>query len=124
MMAPMQCLQDVNICSALCFGQILRIHAPDTPYSDEDLTTMFRWFTVILRRLEHPSDPNFEICYSVLDNASQVRLPFGALLVFGRYPGGGGGGGGSGHQCKERLSGERYNRETVGSRITTPKLCA
>ena len=68
----MRRLQDVNICSALCFGQILRIHAPETPYSDADLTTMFGWFTVILRRLEHPTDPNFGVCYSVLDNAAQV----------------------------------------------------
>ena len=65
-------MQDVRICNAACFCQILRIHAPDTPYSSETLAEMFSWFLVALRRLESPSDPNFEICYQTLDLASQV----------------------------------------------------
>ena len=67
-------LQDVRICSAACFCQILRIHAPHTPYASETLADMFAWLLVVLRRLESPSDPLFEISYGTLDLASQVSF--------------------------------------------------
>ena len=44
---------------------------------------MFSWFLVVLRRLESPSDPNFEISYATLDLASQVSIVLSNILLQG-----------------------------------------
>ncbi|DBA83186.1 TPA: hypothetical protein ACH3X2_006702 [Trebouxia sp. C0005] len=65
--------KDVRVCAAYCLSHILKIHAPDSPYSTAQLQDVFGLFMWVFRRLENPSSPSYQLTLSVLDNISQIK---------------------------------------------------
>ncbi|DBA74057.1 TPA: hypothetical protein ACH3X1_010871 [Trebouxia sp. C0004] len=65
--------KDVRVCAAYCLSHILKIHAPDSPYSTTQLQDVFVLFMWVFRRLENPSSPSYQLTLSVLDNISQIK---------------------------------------------------
>ncbi|KAL3130671.1 hypothetical protein ABBQ38_008061 [Trebouxia sp. C0009 RCD-2024] len=66
-------LKDVRTCAAYCLSHILKIHAPDSPYSTAQLQDVFGLFMWVFRRLGSPSSPSYQLTLSVLDNISQIK---------------------------------------------------
>ncbi|KAL4458690.1 hypothetical protein ABPG75_013555 [Micractinium tetrahymenae] len=70
--------KEVRLYSALCLCHILRLNAPDTPYSDEQLQSIFELFNSVYSELEDPASPHFQLCLSTLETVSQVKC---SLLI-------------------------------------------
>eukprot|EP00884_Botryococcus_braunii_P018320 jgi/Botrbrau1/5171/Bobra.0172s0043.2 len=65
--------KDVRICCAFCICQLLRVYAPDSPYTDRELQDVFALLLSVLRLLLYPSAPSFQPCLAILEVLSQVK---------------------------------------------------
>ncbi|KAL4420139.1 hypothetical protein ABPG77_010355 [Micractinium sp. CCAP 211/92] len=70
--------KEVRLYVALCLCHILRLSAPDTPFSDEQLQSIFELFNSVYSELDDPASPHFQLCLSTLETVSQVKC---SLLI-------------------------------------------
>ncbi|KAG0164485.1 hypothetical protein DFQ30_009873 [Apophysomyces sp. BC1015] len=63
----------VKILTACCLADILRLFAPDAPYSNVELKKVFEFFIAQLKLLAKPNDPNFASCFYLLESLSTVK---------------------------------------------------
>ncbi|KNC87110.1 hypothetical protein SARC_00785 [Sphaeroforma arctica JP610] len=59
--------KDVKIYVACCLAEVLRLYAPQTPYNDEVLVAVFRFFISQLRGLANHQSPYFTLAFSLLE---------------------------------------------------------
>lgn len=64
---------------AVCAIHTLRLHAPDTPYTDAQLASIFRLATAAFAEVAEPAAPHFRTCLALLETAAQVKC---FLLAF------------------------------------------
>ncbi|KAL4859210.1 Sister chromatid cohesion protein PDS5 B-B [Chlorella vulgaris] len=67
--------KDKEVClyTALCICHVLRLNAPDSPFSEEQLQSIFELLTRTYAELEEPASPHFQLCLSILETVSQVK---------------------------------------------------
>lgn len=66
-------LQEVRLYTAACVIQILRLHAPDTPFTDAQLETIFSLFMSVFKELADPGAAHFQVCLGLLDTAAVIK---------------------------------------------------
>ncbi|KAI9202801.1 armadillo-type protein [Polychytrium aggregatum] len=63
----------VRIYTACCLADILRLFAPDAPYTENELREIFEFFEKQLYHLSDPEDPYFSSYYFLLESLATVR---------------------------------------------------
>ncbi|KAG0267491.1 hypothetical protein BG011_004525 [Mortierella polycephala] len=63
----------VRIYAACCIADILRLTAPDAPYTKSQLKVVFSLFVNELRHIVNPSGPYFSMYYYLLESLSAVK---------------------------------------------------
>ncbi|KAF9183757.1 hypothetical protein BGZ51_003819 [Haplosporangium sp. Z 767] len=63
----------VRIYAACCIADILRLTAPDAPYTKSQLKIVFSLFVNELRHIVNPSGPYFSMYYYLLESLSAVK---------------------------------------------------
>ena len=63
----------VRLLTACCLAEILRVFAPNAPYDDSELSTVFSLFVSQLEALGKTRDANFEFAADLLHNIAMVR---------------------------------------------------
>ena len=58
---------------AACALHGLRLHVPDTPFSDEQLDTIFRLLISLFRQLEDKSSPHFDLVLNLLQHSARLK---------------------------------------------------
>eukprot|EP00798_Chlamydomonas_sp_ICE-L_P024089 gene24089-9663_t len=66
--------KDVKLMSCHCLTHMLRIYAPETPFTDDELKDVFRALLWALAKLDNPSAPAFSISQSILQLTEQVKF--------------------------------------------------
>ncbi|KAG1666356.1 hypothetical protein FOA52_007894 [Chlamydomonas sp. UWO 241] len=66
--------KEVKLYVAECMVQLMRVHAPDTPFTDEQLSDVFGLIVWALARLDKPSSPTFNNCFLILQQTEQVKF--------------------------------------------------
>ncbi|GAB4821978.1 hypothetical protein N2152v2_009024 [Parachlorella kessleri] len=67
-------LKEVRLYTAACISNVLHLLAPETRFSDDQLKDIFRLLNSAYGELEDPAGPNFQLCLSILQTVSQVKL--------------------------------------------------
>ncbi|CAK9871658.1 unnamed protein product [Sphagnum jensenii] len=65
--------KDVGVLVALCISEIMRIVAPDAPYSDDCLKEIFQLIVGIFRGLDDVHSPSFSSRVNILETVAKVR---------------------------------------------------
>eukprot|EP01137_Pigoraptor_chileana_P000280 Opistho-2@36195 len=65
--------KDVRLLVACCLADVLRIFAPDAPYTEPELKTIFTLFTEQLRGIELTASPNFSRVFYLLESLAIVK---------------------------------------------------
>ncbi|CAM6002717.1 unnamed protein product [Sphagnum balticum] len=65
--------KDVKLLVALCISEIMRILAPDAPYSDECLKEIFHLIVSVFRGLNDINSPSFARRVNILETVAKVR---------------------------------------------------
>uniref|UniRef100_K3XDX2 Sister chromatid cohesion protein n=1 Tax=Setaria italica TaxID=4555 RepID=K3XDX2_SETIT len=65
--------KDVKLLVAVCFIEVMRVLAPDPPFSDEILTEIFRLFISIFADLAETSSPYLTRRMKILENVAALR---------------------------------------------------
>ena len=65
--------KEVRLYIAACFVQVMRLHAPDSPYTEQQLKEFFRYVLLAFQELSDPDVPYFHLCMSILLAAAQVK---------------------------------------------------
>ncbi|CAM6021145.1 unnamed protein product [Sphagnum balticum] len=65
--------KDVRLLVALCISEIMRIVAPDAPYSDDCLKEIFQLIVDIFRGLDDVDSPFFSSRVNILETVAKVR---------------------------------------------------
>jgi sister-chromatid-cohesion protein PDS5 len=65
--------KDVRLLVALCISEIMRIVAPDAPYSDDCLKEIFQLIVDIFRALDDVDSPFFSSRVNILETVAKVR---------------------------------------------------
>ncbi|CAK9857381.1 unnamed protein product [Sphagnum jensenii] len=65
--------KDVGLLVALCISEIMRIVAPDAPYSDDCLKEIFQLIVDIFRELDDVDSPFFSSRVNILETVAKVR---------------------------------------------------
>ena len=65
--------KEVRLYVTMCCINILRLHAPDTPFSDETLREVFQAFTSVMKNLTDVSSPYFEESLGLLQMAAKIK---------------------------------------------------
>ncbi|CAN5950854.1 unnamed protein product [Sphagnum jensenii] len=65
--------KDVKLLVALCISEIMRILAPDAPYSDECLKEIFHLIVSMFRGLNDINSPSFARRVNILETVAKVR---------------------------------------------------
>ena len=60
--------------ATFCAIHTLRLHAPENPYSDPQLYTIFRQLLVVFRELADPGAAHFQLCLSLLDTVGTIKI--------------------------------------------------
>lgn len=76
--------KEVKILVALCHGEILRIYAPDAPYSESELERVFSMFISQLQGLSRPEAPGYAKYFHLLENLAVTK----AFLILTDLEGG------------------------------------
>ncbi|KAI1314319.1 hypothetical protein EDD11_002303 [Mortierella claussenii] len=63
----------VRIYTACCIADILRLYAPDAPYTSNNLKVIFTLFVNELRHIATPASPYFSMYYYLLESLSAVK---------------------------------------------------
>ncbi|KZV76642.1 hypothetical protein PENSPDRAFT_598127 [Peniophora sp. CONT] len=65
----------VRAWAACCLAEILRLHAPDAPYTDAQLRDIFQFFTTQLQRglRQGPDAPYYDRYFALLESLSSVK---------------------------------------------------
>ncbi|KAG0018492.1 hypothetical protein BGZ80_007103 [Entomortierella chlamydospora] len=63
----------VRIYTACCIADMLRLYAPDAPYTNNNLKTIFGLFVSELRNISSPKNPYFNMYYYLLESLSVVK---------------------------------------------------
>ncbi|KAF8940722.1 hypothetical protein BGZ58_005050 [Dissophora ornata] len=63
----------VKIYAACCIADLLRIYAPDAPYTNNNLKVIFGLFVNELRHISTPTSPYFSMYYYLLESLSVVK---------------------------------------------------
>ncbi|KAI8599735.1 armadillo-type protein [Dissophora ornata] len=63
----------VRIYAACCIADLLRIYAPDAPYTNNNLKVIFGLFVNELRHISTPTSPYFSMYYYLLESLSVVK---------------------------------------------------
>lgn len=66
--------KEVKLMVACCLADILRIYAPDAPYSEKQIKNIFESFLDQLQLLNQTSSPNFTRVFYLLESFSNVAL--------------------------------------------------
>jgi hypothetical protein len=64
--------QEVQLYVAFCVVHVLRVNAPESPYTNSQLHDIFKLIISVFEDLADPSAPHFQLSLSVLETASQV----------------------------------------------------
>ncbi|XP_065865445.1 sister chromatid cohesion protein PDS5 homolog E-like [Euphorbia lathyris] len=65
---------DVKVSVAVCISEIMRITAPDAPYSDEQMKEIFHLFIAVFWKLSHMSSRCYSKVVSVLVTVAKTRV--------------------------------------------------
>ncbi|KAH9287487.1 hypothetical protein KI387_031604, partial [Taxus chinensis] len=65
--------KDVVLLVAICISEIMRITAPEAPYSDDVLRDIFHLIVGIFRGLDEISNPSFGRRVSILETVARIR---------------------------------------------------
>eukprot|EP01135_Chromosphaera_perkinsii_P007059 Nk52_evm2s683 gene=Nk52_evmTU2s683 len=65
--------KDVRLVAACCFADILRIYAPDPPYTQEQLKGIFNLFVEQLRGVKKVNTPQYERYFYLLESLAVVK---------------------------------------------------
>ncbi|KAI7878695.1 ARM repeat-containing protein [Lichtheimia hyalospora FSU 10163] len=65
--------ESVRALAACCLADILRLYAPDAPYNDTELKSIFQLFISEIKHLDKPQDPNFERYFYLIESLSSVK---------------------------------------------------
>ncbi|GLJ40362.1 hypothetical protein SUGI_0830400 [Cryptomeria japonica] len=65
--------KDARLLVAACFSEIMRILAPDPPYSDDLLKDIFKLFVSIFEELDEVESPYFSRRVNILETIAKVR---------------------------------------------------
>ncbi|GJJ73906.1 sister chromatid cohesion protein PDS5 [Entomortierella parvispora] len=63
----------VRIYAACCIADILRLYAPEAPYTEKNLKIIFKFFTIELAHISDPKGTYFSMYYYLLESLSAVR---------------------------------------------------
>ncbi|KAF8978961.1 hypothetical protein BGZ46_005971 [Entomortierella lignicola] len=63
----------VRIYTACCIADLLRLYAPDAPYTNNNLKVIFGLFVSELRNISSPKSPYFNMYYYLLESLSAVK---------------------------------------------------
>ena len=64
---------DVKLLTACCLSDVLRVYAPETPFSRETLKVVFETFVSQLRGVAEPSGPSFPRYFYLLERLAIVK---------------------------------------------------
>ncbi|KDD72398.1 hypothetical protein H632_c3398p0, partial [Helicosporidium sp. ATCC 50920] len=64
---------NVRLAVACCTFQLLRIYAPESPYSDAEVKRIFRLLSRTLGSLAHPNNPHFEACLKLVSLVNEMK---------------------------------------------------
>ena len=67
------CLQEVKVYVAACALHGLRLHVPETPFSDDQLDTIFHLLISLFRQLGDRSSAHFDLILSLLQHAARLK---------------------------------------------------
>ena len=65
--------KDVRLLACCCVVEMLRVYAPEAPFSDEQLADAFEAIIIELRGLQHPERAAFERVSSILESLARVK---------------------------------------------------
>ncbi|KAH9325840.1 hypothetical protein KI387_006018, partial [Taxus chinensis] len=65
--------KDARLLVAACFSEVMRILAPDPPYSDDLLKDIFKLFVSIFKELDEKESPYFSRRVNILETIAKVR---------------------------------------------------
>eukprot|EP00871_Galdieria_phlegrea_P003080 jgi/Galph1/3773/GphlegSOOS_G2399.1 len=65
--------QNTRILVACCLADILRLSAPETPFSDSELKNVFQFFIRQLSSLEHVESPHFPWYFYLLERLASIK---------------------------------------------------
>ncbi|KAK3162588.1 hypothetical protein QOZ80_1BG0091270 [Eleusine coracana subsp. coracana] len=71
--------KDVKILVAVCFIEVMRVLAPDPPFSDENLKEIFRLFISIFAELAETSSPYLTRRMKILENVAALKC---SIILF------------------------------------------
>ncbi|GJM92438.1 hypothetical protein PR202_ga08912 [Eleusine coracana subsp. coracana] len=71
--------KDVKILVAVCFIEVMRVLAPDPPFSDENLKEIFRLFISIFADLAETSSPYLTRRMKILENVAALKC---SIIMF------------------------------------------
>ena len=63
--------KEVRLLCAECLAHILRLHAPDAPYSEEEQKEIYMLFVEVFERLRMTKSPGFKRCVATLDSLAE-----------------------------------------------------
>eukprot|EP00750_Incisomonas_marina_P011318 INCI16369.14.p3 GENE.INCI16369.14~~INCI16369.14.p3 ORF type:complete len:274 (+),score=61.34 INCI16369.14:338-1159(+) len=65
--------KDVRLMACCCVVEILRVYAPEAPFTDEQMKNAFEAIIIELRGLQQPERASFERVYSILESLANVK---------------------------------------------------
>lgn len=65
--------KEVKLYVAICCFHVLRLHAPDTPFSDDSLTSIFQLFVAVMKNLGDPRSPYFQPTLDLLEMTAKIK---------------------------------------------------
>eukprot|EP01134_Creolimax_fragrantissima_P007742 CFRG7742T1 len=65
--------KEVRVYVACCLADILRLYAPDAPYSEDIIVTVFKFFVTQLHGLSNQKSPLFTLIFSLLETLAFVE---------------------------------------------------
>ena len=65
--------KEVKMYVAICCFHVLRLHAPDTPFSDDTLTNVFYLFVAVLKNLGDVRSPYFQPTLDLLEMTAKIK---------------------------------------------------
>jgi sister-chromatid-cohesion protein PDS5 len=63
----------VKILTACCLADILRLFAPNAPYTENELREIFEFFVKQMMTISEPNNPYFNKSYYLLESLSTVK---------------------------------------------------
>ncbi len=65
--------REVKMYVVICCFHVLRLHAPDTPFSDETLTSVFHLFVAVMKNLGDTRSPFFKPSLELMEMAAKIK---------------------------------------------------